>query len=168
MHTGNLGALQENTKQFGPLVRLHHGAVTHTAGTVVLQNAAAGVVNKSHAEGEGGEYKSDNMKGTRSASRKIPLNGEHQFTGMLLASALASAGNVGCKIGDKDCVEAFALDTSFPAGNVLFLKIDVQGGELDVLRGANHMISEHRVQCVLRPPQYYCEPLNRFTSGFFL
>eukprot|EP01050_Picozoa_sp_SAG11_P039071 SAG11_NODE_16258_length_553_cov_0.625551_2_plen_73_part_00 len=72
MHTGNFGALQKNTEQFGGLVQLHHGAVTHTAGTVVLQNAATGIVNKSHAEGEGGECSSDNMKGTRSASRKVP------------------------------------------------------------------------------------------------
>eukprot|EP01050_Picozoa_sp_SAG11_P039070 SAG11_NODE_16258_length_553_cov_0.625551_1_plen_62_part_10 len=61
---------------------------------------------------------------------------------------MASAGNFGCKLGDKDCVQAFALDTSFPTDDVLFLKIDVQGGELDVLSGANRMISAHGVQCV--------------------
>ncbi len=40
-----------------------------------------------------------------------------------------------------------------------FLKVDVEGGELDVLKGAARMIKKHR-------PLIYCEVYERWTSAF--
>lgn len=65
----------------------------------------------------------------------------------------ASIGRVsngeGERLGRSHCVAVETLDECFPTERFALLKIDVEGFELEVLKGAERLLSEHRVKHVI-------------------
>ncbi|MFM8657196.1 MAG: FkbM family methyltransferase, partial [Chthoniobacterales bacterium] len=85
--------------------------------------------------------------GRAPAVARIQLQGESQLNSLLYASrpGLADPG----KFEDivVGTVDNFVAEQA--VGTIDLLKVDAQGADLDVLRGAEHTISSHRVRFVL-------------------
>lgn len=104
--------------RFGCVLRrvtVYHGAVTAKSGTVLI---GGGTVADSDVQGAG-EYKKGISKGT-SSNFQVLRNGGIE-------------------------VQSYTIDSVVKEEQeVLFMKIDVQGAELDVMRGARRLLSDVR------------------------
>lgn len=118
---GNLVQLRENVARYGDSVHVYEGVVSEDTG-----------------------FRSFDPVSVISEKTQV-VKGASSYTANKGTSAVGSAGRI-CTEGTPNCLRSFNLDKIFPKEELLMLKIDVQGGEFNVLKGAAKLIAEGRIK----------------------
>lgn len=85
-----------------------------------------------------------NLRSSRATYRLVPMAvGAHSGSGTLIKGPEWNAGMGRAVVGGGDILFT-TLDAELECDSVAFVKIDVEGGELDVLRGASSLLQEQR------------------------
>lgn len=135
---GNLAQLRAAVAKYGDQVHVYHGAVSEISGTRLFNtfstgDSEAGYVVKNDTEVVIGDHSYSAKAGTSATGAlKNGLNKKDQCT----------PGE------DPGCVLTYSLDVMFPTQHLLMLKIDVQGGEPNVLMGAKRLMNEQRISYI--------------------
>jgi FkbM family methyltransferase len=118
---GNLVQLRENVARYGSSVHIYEGVVSADTG-----------------------FRRFDPKSVISEETQV-VKGASSYTANEGTSAVGTAGAI-CTEGTPNCIRSFNLDKIFPTEELLMLKIDVQGGEFNVLTGAAKLIADGRIK----------------------
>jgi FkbM family methyltransferase len=94
--------------------------------------------------------------------------GAHETSGEISRYSSSNMGGAEIRVTGKGAYEVRPLD-SFNFEKVDFVKIDVEGSQLDVLRGGKNVIQKHKpiiwVECRTTPPHEELSPVREFFSS---